>query len=68
MLAKLLEYLSRKFILSLLAMAGTFGLAWYGKDVLAWTTGITAILAFYNGSNVYQEYIARRYKGDNKES
>lgn len=59
-MSKLAEYLSRKFILSILALAGSFSLAWYDKDLMGWVGAITTILAFYNGSNVFQDYLAQR--------
>ncbi len=66
-MAKLTEYLSRKFILSILALAGSFSLAWYDKDLMGWVGAITTILAFYNGANVYQEYLATRKNPPTKE-
>lgn len=57
---KLVEYLSRKFVLSLLALFFSVTLAWYGKDMSGFVQAIIAILGFYSGSNVYQEYLASR--------
>ncbi len=67
MLAKILEYLSRKFLLSLLALVGTFVLAWYSKDLLGWAAAMSPILAFYSGSNIYQEYLASKRGATSKE-
>lgn len=61
--AKFLEYLSRKFILSVLSLSGSFALAWYGKDLMGWVAAITPILAFYIGTNTYQDYLATKKGG-----
>jgi len=59
---KVLEYLSRKFVLSVLALSGTFYLAVYDKELGGWAGALAVILGFYNGSNVYQEYLATKRK------
>ena len=60
MYSKLVEYFSRKFILSIGALGCSFWLAYLDKDMGGWVGAITAILAFYNGSNVYQDYLASK--------
>jgi hypothetical protein len=57
-LRKLVEYFSRKFVLSLASLFGGFGLAWFGKDVSNLTELIAVVLGLYNGPNVLQDYIA----------
>lgn len=60
MWAKVAQYFSRKFVLAGLALAGSFILAYTAVEMGGWVGAITAILAFYNGSNVYQEYLASK--------
>lgn len=57
MVRKLAEYFSRKFVLSLASLVGSFFVVWWDKDILGWATAIGVVLAFYNGSNVLQNYV-----------
>lgn len=57
-LRKLIEYFSRKFVLSLASLFGSFGLVWYGKDISELMGIIAVIVGSYNGSNVFQDYVA----------
>jgi hypothetical protein len=57
MLRKVCEYFSRKFVLSLASLVGSFVLTWYDKDIMGWVAAISAILAFYQGANVFQTYV-----------
>lgn len=62
MLSKLAEYFSRKFVLSLAALFGSFGLVWFGKDVEDLLGIIGLVVGGYNGSNVAQKWVD--YKRD----
>jgi hypothetical protein len=53
----LVEYFSRKFVLSLASLVGSFVLVWYNKELGGWTPAMLGILAFYQGANVYQTYV-----------
>jgi hypothetical protein len=57
MLRKLAEYFSRKFVLSLASLVGSFALVWYDKDLAGWTYAMLGILGLYNGANVYQDHV-----------
>lgn len=65
MLVKVIEYLSRKFVLSVMALGGTFYLAAVDKELGGWAAALAVILGFYQGSNVAQDYI--HTKKGNKE-
>jgi hypothetical protein len=54
---KVMDYFSRKFVLALAALCGSFALSWAEKDVGEWAAAIAVVLGFYNGSNVYQKYL-----------
>lgn len=57
MFAKVMEYFSRKFVLALAALIGSFVLVWIDKDISGWVGALATILGFYNGANVYQDYL-----------
>jgi hypothetical protein len=57
---KLLEYFSRKFVLSLGALVGTFVLSMEGKDVGEWAAALGVILGLYISGNVAETHIATR--------
>lgn len=62
MLAKALEYLSRKFILAGLSLGGGFyiTLTQDAEKIYAFATLAGVILAFYNGSNTAEAILAAR--------
>lgn len=66
MFAKLLEYCSRKFVLSLTSLVGTFLLVWHDKDVMGWATAIGVILGFYNGANIAEYMVKRKQEVSDK--
>ena len=68
MLGKIREYFSRKFVLASMALIGTFHLALVDKELGGWAAALAVILGFYNGSNVYQEYLASKNKGGDQVS
>lgn len=60
MLVKVLEYLSRKFVLSVVALGCTFYLAVGDKELGGWAGALAVILGFYQGSNIAQDFIATK--------
>lgn len=54
---KLMEYFSRKFVLAIAALIGSFVLLWYNKPMGEWAMVIAVILGFYNGANVAQDMV-----------
>ncbi len=56
MFEKVMEYFSRKFVLALAALIGSFVLAWADKDIAGWVAAIATVLGFYSGANVLQHY------------
>lgn len=62
-MSKVMEYLSRKFVLTVLALFGTFYLAVVDKELGGWAGALAVILGFYQGSNVAMDYIHSKNKG-----
>jgi hypothetical protein len=62
MSGKLVEYLSRKFVLALLSLAGGFYLTLTqdSDKIYAFATLVGVVLAFYNGSNTAEAILAAR--------
>ena len=58
---KFFEYLSRKFILSLIALGMSFYLVLVGKDILGFVTALAAILGFYQGGDSFQKYLEAKH-------
>lgn len=68
-LEKILEYFSRKFVLALACLGGGFYLVMIEKDIMGFVALATAVLAFYNGANVAQDYVnSKREKNENGNS
>ena len=59
-LVKFIDYFSRKFVLSLGALIGTFVLSMEGKDVGEWAAALGVILGLYITGNVADQHIATR--------
>jgi preprotein translocase subunit SecF len=59
---KLVEYLSRKFVLSLASLFGVIGLVLLGKDGVSdqLTEIIGIILGTYTGGNVAEKYVEKK--------
>ncbi len=55
------EYVSRKFVLASGCLAGGLAVIFMDKDAYGYAAIITSVLAFYNGTNVYQDYVHARY-------
>ncbi len=66
-LTKLLEYFSRKFVLSAGGLIGSFVLVWNGKDIDQLTDAILVILGSYGGANVLEKYVDKRNERKDKE-
>lgn len=64
--AKALEYLSRKFVLSVLALGASFYLVLIGKDILGFVAALGAILGFYQGGDSFQKYLAAKHGNPEK--
>lgn len=65
--AKALEYLSRKFVLTLTGMGTSFYLAVINSPALAAFTGALAVLlGFYQGQESYQKYLAAKHGNPEK--
>ena len=64
-LRKLSEYFSRKFVLSLTSLMGSFALVWNGKPVEDLLGIIAAVLGTYNGANVFQTYVEGKANKNN---
>lgn len=62
MFSKVVEYVSRKFILALAALIGSFALAWTEKDMGGWGGSIALILTAYFGVNLGQDYVMKDKK------
>ena len=59
-MVKVLEYLSRKFVLTVAALGFTFYLAVVDKELGGWAGALAVILGFYQGSNIAQDYIHKK--------
>ncbi|MEM4167806.1 MAG: hypothetical protein QXW98_05125 [Candidatus Caldarchaeum sp.] len=57
-------YVSRKFVLTLLAMISSFYLVLIGKSIGEYTTALGVILGFYQSANVAEKYIESKKKGE----
>ena len=55
-LAKVKEYLSRKFLLAVACLGSGYYLVLAGKDVSEWAILVGVVLTFYNGANVAERY------------
>jgi hypothetical protein len=64
-LAKLMDYLSRKFVLALLSLGGGLYVTITQPEgkVYAFATLVGVIVAFYNGSNVAEVFANRGKSG-----
>lgn len=69
-LTKLLEYFSRKFVLAVAGMGTGFYLvlAGHGSDLMSYTGLVIGVLGFYNGANVWQEYVTAKHGPSAKDS
>lgn len=54
------KYLSRKFILAALTLAGGFWLVWNGKPLGELTLFAGMVLGFYQGASVYEKTTMRK--------
>lgn len=63
-MAKIKEYFSRKFILTAGSLLAVFILSFCNRDVAKLELIVPAILAFYFGSNVGQDWVTK-VKGKN---
>lgn len=57
---KIKEYFSRKFILTAGSLLAVFLLSFCNRDVAKLEVLVPAILAFYFGSNVGQDWVTKR--------
>lgn len=63
-MSKLLEYVSRKFVLALAGLGTGFYLvvSGHGGDLGSYTGLVATVLGFYNGANVAQDWMNSRKK------
>lgn len=66
-MTKLLEYISRKFVLALLALGTSFWLALEKLPMSEYVMALGVVLGFYNGANVMQDYLYTK-KNPNQEN
>jgi hypothetical protein len=57
---KVLEYFSRKFVLSGAALIGCFVLAIQEKEMAQWVMGMGTVLTLYITGNVAQTHVEKR--------
>ena len=57
---KMIQYLSRKFVLTGAALVGSFVLAYSEKDLTGWATVLGVVLVPYLTGNVAETYFANK--------
>lgn len=62
----MIKYISRKFIVTIVALLGGLYLVYDGKPIMELTAYMTVVLGFYQGSNVI-ENVQRMKQQSNKE-
>jgi uncharacterized protein involved in exopolysaccharide biosynthesis len=58
------KYLSRKFILTVIALFGGLWLVYTGKPIMELTAYMTVVLGFYQGASVYEKTQLRKLEGN----
>lgn len=58
---KLYEYVSRKFVLSVLALGMSFYLVLTDKEIMGFVAALSAILGFYQGGDSFQKYLEAKH-------
>ena len=62
------KYLSRKFILTVIALLGGLWLSYAGKPLMELTAYMTVVLGFYQGASVYEKTQLRKLEKEDGNS